>query len=75
MPGMSRYPPDNFTVDALDDVGFEDWRRCDFRLSERSLYSAEATDGTAIGASPQRAFSCTPLTPPGSTQNLQRRSP
>lgn len=48
----SMLPHDSVTVPAIEDVGFADWARCDFRLAEHSPYLAAATDGGALGAFP-----------------------
>lgn len=53
------YPPDSFTAATIDDVGFEDWTRCNFRLSTDSFYTARATDGADIGVTADSSF------PPG----------
>jgi hypothetical protein len=50
------YPPDNFTVASIDDVGFEDWTHCNFRLSADSLFTARATDGADIGVTVDSSF-------------------
>ncbi len=42
----------NFSVVGIDDVGFRDWVRCDFRLAEGSRYLTAAGDGSAVGATP-----------------------
>lgn len=45
-----RYPADNFFPPALDDVGFVDRTRGDYRLGPRSPYRSAASDGTDVGA-------------------------
>ena len=45
-----RYPPDNFFPPTLDDVGFMDRSRGDYRLGPQSVYRKAATDGRDVGA-------------------------
>jgi hypothetical protein len=44
------YPPDNVFLASLDDVGFVDRSRRDYRLRPASQYTSESTDGFDIGA-------------------------
>jgi cellulose synthase/poly-beta-1,6-N-acetylglucosamine synthase-like glycosyltransferase len=45
-----RYPADNFFPPTLDEVGFVDRARRDYRLGPKSPYRRAATDGTDVGA-------------------------
>ena len=44
------YPPGNFYPASLNDVGFIDLARGNYRLSSSSPYAHSATDGTDVGA-------------------------
>ena len=44
------YPPDNVFLGSLDDVGFVDRSRRDYRLRPSSQYKSESTDGMDMGA-------------------------
>ena len=43
------YPPDNFMVNNISEVGFTDYSGKNYRLSEASPYKNAATDGKDIG--------------------------
>lgn len=45
-----RYPPDNFFPATLDDVGFTDRERGNYRLGPKSPYRRAASEGTDVGA-------------------------
>ena len=45
-----RYPPDNFFPPSLEQVGFADPARGDYRLREGSPYKRAGTDGRDVGA-------------------------
>jgi hypothetical protein len=47
---VERYPPDNFFPPSLDDVGFVDRARGDYRLGPGSPYRRAGSDGTDVGA-------------------------
>jgi cellulose synthase/poly-beta-1,6-N-acetylglucosamine synthase-like glycosyltransferase len=49
-----KYPPDNFFPGSLDDVGFVDRDKGDYRLGSSSKYRKAATDGTDVGADVER---------------------
>jgi hypothetical protein len=44
------YPPDNVFLASLDDVGFVDRSRRDYRLRPSSQYKSQSTDGMDLGA-------------------------
>jgi glycosyltransferase involved in cell wall biosynthesis len=46
----SPLPPDNFFPASLDEVGFVDWRKGNYRLKDASPYQRAASDSGAIGA-------------------------
>jgi len=46
----SAYPPDNFFPRSVDQVGFTDRERGDYRLAKSSRYTRAATDGKDAGA-------------------------
>ncbi|HEY7547268.1 MAG TPA: hypothetical protein VID27_20405, partial [Blastocatellia bacterium] len=48
------YPPGNFFTSTLDEVGFADLAKGDYRLSEKSRYKSAGTDGRDIGCDPSR---------------------
>lgn len=45
----SIYPPDNFFPRSVDQVGFMDRERGDYRLAKSSRYTRAATDGKDVG--------------------------
>jgi cellulose synthase/poly-beta-1,6-N-acetylglucosamine synthase-like glycosyltransferase len=45
----SNYPPDNFFPGSLDDVGFTDRVKGDYRLKGSSAYRRAASDGADVG--------------------------
>jgi hypothetical protein len=48
------YPPGNFFTATLDEVGFADSAKGDYRLGEKSRYRGAGTDGRDIGCDMDR---------------------
>ena len=46
----SNYPPGNFFPKSIDQVGFMDRERGDYRLAKSSRYTRAGTDGKDVGA-------------------------
>jgi cellulose synthase/poly-beta-1,6-N-acetylglucosamine synthase-like glycosyltransferase len=46
------YPPDNFFPKTLEEVGFHDRERGDYRLKPESKFRRAASDGSDVGADP-----------------------
>jgi glycosyltransferase involved in cell wall biosynthesis len=61
----SPLPADNFFPASLDEVGFVDWRRGDYRLRPGSPYQRAATDAGAVGADLGRVAGAAVASPPG----------
>jgi Glycosyl transferase family 2 len=64
----SPLPPDNFFPASLDEVGFEDWRRGNYRLRAGSAYQRAASDGTDVGADLGRVAGAAVTSRPGAAR-------